>query len=587
MPTQRIAIIDRDKCKPEKCNKECMNFCPRVRAGDDETVVIKGKFAEISEDMCIGCGICIKKCPKKAITIINLAHELENPIHQFGKNAFRIYNLPIPLKGKVGGLLGANGIGKTTALKILSGQIKPNLGNFEKPPEWDEIILRFRGTELQKYLIDLKDKKIKTIYKPQQVDMIPKMYKGKVKDIIKDERKLIKETAKKLEIEHILNRNLEELSGGELQRVAILAALLREGDVYYFDEPSSYLDVRHRLIVASAIRELADAGKAVMVVEHDLATLDFLTDTIHIVYGHPSVYGVISNVYSSRRGVNSYLAGYLRESNVRFRPEELSFTVKGQIFKGKDKALTYPDIEVKFDKFKLKVDSGHLYAGEIVGVFGANALGKTTFAKVLAGEIKPDKGKIEKKIKIAYKPQYLKNDYTGTVRELLAKSCEEFTTTKFKMEILKPFQLEEILDNMVSELSGGELQRLAAAICLAQDVDFYLIDEPSAYLDVEERVKLAKIIRKFIETNRKTCMVIDHDMMLLNYIADRSIIFLGEPGISGHANPPLALNAGMNIFLKSLGITFRREQETGRPRANKPGSQNDEEQKRKGEYYCA
>lgn len=587
MGTQRIAIIDREKCMPEKCSQECHSFCPRVRAGDEETIQVRGKHAEISEELCIGCGICVKKCPKKAITIVNLSHELDEPVHQYGKNAFRLYNLPIPVRGKVTGLLGANGIGKTTALKILSGHIKPNLGNFDAPPGWEEIILRFRGTELQNYLISLRDKKVKAIYKPQQVDMIPLMYKGKAKDILKDERGQLDELSKKLEIEHVLGRRLSELSGGELQRVAILAAMLRDGDVYYFDEPSSFLDIRHRLIVAALIRELADSGKAVMVVEHDLATLDFLTDVIHIVYGQGSVYGVISTVYSSRRGVNTYLSGYIKDSNVRFRSEELSFTAKGQIFKGRDKAVDYPDIEVKLGKFSLKIDSAHLYAGEIVGVFGANALGKTTFAKVLAGEIKPKKGKIDKKIKIAYKPQYLKSDYEGSVRELLAKKCENLGTAKFKQEIIRPFELDGLLDNYVSELSGGELQRLAIAICLAQDSDLYLIDEPSAYLDVEERVKLAKIIRRFIEVNKKTCMVIDHDMMLLNYISDRSIIFLGQSGISGHAKPALHLHDGMNIFLESLGITFRREQETGRPRANKLDSQQDRKQKAKEEYYCA
>lgn len=585
MATQRIAVIDRKKCMPEKCSHECRNFCPRVRAGDEETVMVKGKFAEISEELCIGCGICAKKCPKKAITIINLAHELEEPVHQFGKNAFRLYNLPIPVRGKVTGLLGANGIGKTTALKILSGQIKPNLGKFDDEPGWDEIILRFRGTELQNYLIDLRDKKVRAVYKPQQVDMIPRMYKGKVKDIIRDERGLLGEVSKKLEIEHVLGRKLAELSGGELQRVAILAAVLRDAEVYYFDEPSSFLDIRHRLIVASLIRELAVSGKAVMVVEHDLATLDFLTDVIHIVYGHGSVYGVVSSVYSSRRGVNTYLSGYIKDSNVRFRSDALSFMAKGQIFKGKDKALDYPDIEVKFDKFSLRVDSGHLYAGEIVGVFGANALGKTTFAKVLAGEVKPKKGKVDKKMMIAYKAQYLKGDYDGCVRELLAKKCGGFGTARFKQEIVKPFELDELLDNYVSELSGGELQRVAVAVCLAQDVDFYLIDEPSAYLDVEERVKLAKIVRRFIEVNKKTCMVIDHDMMLLNYVSDRAMIFLGESGVFGHAKPAVFLHDGMNVFLKSLGITFRREQETGRPRANKPDSQQDGKQKAKGEYY--
>ncbi len=584
MTEKRIAVIDKKKCDPEKCGKECQSFCPRVRSGDDETVIIKKK-AEISEELCIGCGICTKKCPKHAITIINLAHELDDPIHQYGKNTFRLYGLPVPQKGRVAGLLGANGIGKTTALKILSAQITPNMANFEEKATWDAVLARFKGTEIYNYLLELKEKKIKAIYKPQQVDMIPSMFKGKVKEILKDERKILKKIAKDLEIDHILDRKVTEISGGDLQRVAIAAAIIREGDFYFFDEPSSYLDVRHRLMTARAIRELAEE-KAVLVVEHDLATLDFLTDVVNIVYGHPSVYGVISSLYPARRGINTYLSGYIRESNVRFRDDELNFKSHGQIFKGKTKLIEYPDLEKKYPEFELKVDGGKFYAGEIVGVFGANALGKTTFMKMLAGVEAPTKGKLEEKIAIAYKPQYLKTDFKGTVQDLLATTTKKFGTQKYKLDVLRPLELEGLLENDVETLSGGELQRVSIAIALSKDADIYLLDEPSAYLDVEQRVKLSKMIRRFIETNKKTCIVIDHDMLMLNYISDRAIIVLGKSGERGHLHAPTKLADGMNIFLKDLGITFRKDPESGRPRANKPDSQKDKEQKKKNEFYC-
>ncbi len=582
---KRIAVIDREKCKPDKCDKPCIRFCPRVRTGD-ETVFEKNGKVYIAEELCVGCGICTKKCPKNAITIINLEQELSEPIHQYGKNSFRLYGLPIPEKGKVVGLLGANGIGKTTALQILSGTIKPNLGNFESSAEWDEIIARYKGSTLMNYLKDLRDKKIRAVYKPQQVDKIPEVAKGKVSDIIKDERGVLSDIAKKLEIESILSRKTGDLSGGELQRVAIAAAICKDADFYYFDEPSSFLDVRHRIIVARVIRELAEK-KSVIVVEHDLATLDILADVVHLVYGHAGVYGIISAPYHSLRGINAYLDGFIKEENIRFRPESLDFRSAGQIFRGTYSVVEYPEFKKKFkdSKFSLKVDAGSLMAGEIVGVFGANALGKTTFAKILAGEIKPDNTDFSETVRIAYKPQYLKSDFDRSVGELLQQSVKNFLSQDFKMEILRPLELEGLLENRVQSLSGGELQRVAIAICLGQDVEFYLLDEPSAYLDVEQRVKFSKMMRKFIEAKQKTAMIIDHDMLLLHYVSDRSIVFFGKPAIEGHAKSPKALKEGMNEFLKDLNITFRRETGTGRPRANKPDSQKEAEQKETGIYY--
>ena len=586
MPNLRIAVIDRTKCRPDKCDKPCIRFCPRVRTGD-ETVFEKEGKVYIAEELCVGCGICTKKCPKDAITIINLERELPEPIHQYGKNAFRLYGLPIPQKGNVVGLLGANGIGKTTALHILSGSLVPNLGDFKNGATWEQIIARFKGNELMNYLKDLRDKKIRAVYKPQQVDKIPQALKGKAGALIKDERGVFKKLAADLEIDTILDRDVAKLSGGELQRLAIAAALCRDADFYYFDEPSSFLDIRHRLIVARAIGELAEnEKKAVLVVEHDLATLDYLADIIHIVYGQAGAYGVISPAYVSLRGINTFLDGYIREENIRFRDEPLSFKGGEKIYSAKYAMLQYPDFKKKFTGFGLDVAAGSFKAGEIVGVLGANALGKTTFAKILAGEITPDNVDFGTPTKIAYKPQYLKSDFPGTVSELLRKSVKKFGSQEFKIEVIRPLGIDRLLENNVQNLSGGELQRVAIAICLGQDVEFYLLDEPSAYLDAEERIKFAKTMRRFIETNQKACMLIDHDMLLLHYVSDAAIVFSGTPSKQGNAGAPVGLKGGMNAFLKEMDVTFRRDDETGRPRANKHGSQKDMKQKEDGVYYA-
>ena len=410
--------------------------------------------------------------------------------------------------------------------------------------------------------------------------------KGKVDELIKDERGIKKEIIGKLELGNILGRDIKDLSGGELQRVAIAAAVCKQGDIYYFDEPSSFLDVHHRIQMARVIRDLAEKDqKAVMVVEHDLMTLDILTDVVYLVYGSPGAYGVISYPYASRRGVNSYLDGTITEENMRIRDSKLSFKDVGQIFQGSAKAVEYPDLEHSFAGFSMKADAGFIYYGEVLGVVGRNALGKTTFARMLAGELKPKKGDADLAMQISYKPQYLKADFEGTVYELLASSVKSINSSEYKIEILKPLGIEPLFDKTVSKLSGGELQRVAIALCFGKEADFYLLDEPSAYLDVDQRMDFAKMVRKFVAEKSKSCLVIDHDMMLVNYISDRILMFTGVPGEKGHALAPTKLKGGMDAFLKELDITLRRDPESGRPRANKEGSQKDQEQRRKGNWY--
>ncbi len=585
MPEEyRIAVIDREKCKYRDCDRPCIRYCPRVRSGE-AAIEDTGDRIVINEELCIGCGICIKKCPYDAIRIVNLSHEVGTPVHQYGKNTFRLYGLPVPSKGVVVGLLGPNGIGKTTSFSILSGNIRPNLGNWENPPGEDDIIRHFRGSELQKYFIQLYKENAKTVLKPQQVDKIPKVVRGRVKELLKDERGKLEEVVEALALEKILDRDVSKLSGGELQRIAIAAAMLKDVDYYFFDEPSSFLDVEQRIRMARAIRSLAEEGKGVLVVEHDLAVMDILADSIHIIHGEEGVYGVVSRQLSARRGINAYLDGFLREENVRFRDEAISFKVGAQRFKGEVVLVEWPRLEKRLGSFHLVVHPGSLYQGEIVSVFGPNGIGKTTFARMLAGEIEPDNTKLDYSAMISYKPQYLSTTFVGTVRELLSTVVDNVDSKEYRAEILRPLDIERLMDRQVQNLSGGELQRVAICLALSREAPFVLLDEPSAYLDVEQRIRLARAIRRHVEKTGKTCLVIDHDLLLLDYIGDRVMRFSGVPGERGECHPPERVYEGMNKFLKTLGVTFREEPSTGRPRANKPGSQKDQEQKKKGLYY--
>jgi ATP-binding cassette subfamily E protein 1 len=588
----RVAVLDPDKCRPKQCDNVCIRFCPKVR-GRIEAIRLEGEKPVIVEALCSGCGICIKKCPFNAISIVNLPDELEEEAsHRFSANSFKLFRLPMPSPGVVLGLVGQNGIGKTTAINILSGEIKLNLSRYDNPPEWPEIIRHYRGSQLQDYFQKFSEKHLKIVHKPQYVDKIPKIIRGKVHTVLEkvNERDKLKAIAERLELDAVWNRNLDVLSGGELQRVAVAATICREADVYLFDEPSSYLDVKQRLEVARTIRELTSDGKTVIVSEHDLAIIDYLSDQICIFYGIPGVYGIVSHVHGVRVGINIYLQGFIPDENMRFRKEPIEFHVKppasersaGQIL------VKWENMKKSYKGFKLEAEAGEAREGEVVGILGPNGIGKTTFVKLLSRLEKPDKGlpAMMYELQVSYKPQYISAEFEGTVEELIRSVAkDQFSTGWYETEILNPLNLRPLLDRKVTELSGGELQRVTIGACLSRTAQLYLIDEPSAYLDVEERLIMARTIRRVIENRNVTAFVVEHDVVAQDFIADRLMVFKGEPGVNGQASQPVTLRKGMNVFLKEMGITFRRDATTKRPRVNKENSQMDKHQKEMGEYY--
>ncbi|MDO9033861.1 MAG: ribosome biogenesis/translation initiation ATPase RLI [Methanoregula sp.] len=582
----RIAIVHKDRCHAKKCGTECIIYCPRVRTGDETIIIGEDGKAVISEELCVGCGICIKKCPFDAIDIVSLPEELEHPAHRYGKNGFALYGLPIPLEGKVTGILGANGIGKSTAVKILSGQLRPNLGNFDTEVAWDEIFKRYAGTELFDYLQTVSKKSLKIASKPQYIDYIPKLFTGTVRALLKktDERNKLSEMLPALKLNAILDHDITTLSGGELQRVAIAACLARDADLYFLDEITPFLDIYQRIAAAKLIRELA-ADRPVVVVEHDLAILDMLADTVHVGYGKPAVFGIITRPKGVRVGINQYLEGFLTEENVRFRNTQVVFEKRAHD-KGsnRDDLFEIPAMTKEYESFHLSVSGGTIRSGEVLGVVGANGMGKSTFAKLLAGVETPTTGKMETSLRISYKPQYIKADTSDSVEMYLRNCTTKYDTSYYQHEIIESLSLEPILQSPVDTLSGGELQRVTIAGCLSREADVYILDEPSAHLDVEQRVKVTRMIKHHAEGKQVGIMVIDHDIYLIDMISERILVFEGEPGISGTAAGPFKMRDGMNRFLDALDVTFRRDQ-SGRPRINKPGSFLDREQKGSGEFY--
>jgi len=588
---KRIAVIDQEKCNPLMCGDYlCMRMSPLNRNGVE--AIYKGfdNKAHINEDLATDAlQVCVNICPLKAIHMVKLPDQLtQRPVHRYTKDSFILYNLPLPAFGKVLGILGRNGIGKSTAIKILSGNLKPNLGEPDKNLGMEDLIDMYRGTEIQKFLELINKQKIKIAYKPQAVDVILKSAKGKVSEMLKkvDQRNKYDDIVKELDMENILDREISQLSGGELQRVAIAATVLKDAQLYFFDEPASFLDITFRIKVAKLIKSLADETHSVIVVEHDLATLDYISDQIQIFYGQPAVYGIISQLKQVRRGINEYLDGYLPDDNIKFRDYKIVFN-KGLEKHTKQPVLfSWPELDKDFGSFKIKITPGEIKKSDVLTITGSNGLGKTTFLKMLSGMIPPTKGKLVEKVKIAYKPQDIRPE-PGTVQEALDKVSKGQDSGWFKQNILEKLNLKNVLNNKISELSGGELQKLFIAVTLCMKADVYAFDEPSAFIDVEDRLKVAEVIRDFMIVNETCAIVVDHDVQFLDYIGDSMLVFKGVPGKEGHVIGPLNKKEGMNEVLKMLDITYRMDKESGRPRINKPDSQLDKEQKKTGKYYYA
>ncbi|MBD3194461.1 MAG: ATP-binding cassette domain-containing protein, partial [Candidatus Lokiarchaeota archaeon] len=352
---KKVYIVDYDLCKLRFCNRICIQKCPITLSNQrkkphekkDEIPIFLKKSTNqirINDDLCLKCGACANVCPNSAIYVKHILNEPNDikPTHEYLENkekrGFRLYNLPNLVPGQVTGLCGPNGIGKTTALDILAGMLIPNFGESEqskKSISWNKAIDNVRDREMRNHFTALKREERKIAYKHQVLKILFEKYKDEqVLEILESEKevgeKFYHTILKHLDIDSISERVLTQCSGGELQRFAIACTLIKKADVYIIDEPCTFLDVRKRIQLARLFRKRAQGiGKEtpcpVLIVEHDLAVLDYVSDLIQLFYGVPHKFGVISNMLTVKRGINSYLEGYLQYEKLVFRDISYKF----------------------------------------------------------------------------------------------------------------------------------------------------------------------------------------------------------------------------------------------------------------------
>lgn len=576
MYKKRIAIIDNKKCKPKLCGEVCIKVCPMNRMSK-KVVYNENDIIKIDEGLCSGCGICVVKCPFDAIKIINLELVLDDPLHQYGENRFRLFRFIDLPKDQTIGIIGQNGIGKSTIIKILAGQIIPNLGNYNEKSDYNKVIENFKGKEIQKTFINLSNNKFNFAYKPQNIELIPQAFSGKVKELLEksDKNNSLNVVLKEWHIENLLEKDIANLSGGELQKVAIVATILKNADVSFFDEPSSFLDIKQRFLFATNIQNVKNTN---IIIEHDLAILDYVSEFVHILFGQAHAYGICSHIKNTNVGINEFLQGFIKDENLKFRNYELNIEYTSSQTKTKDVLFEYPAKKIQLGEFSLEYPEDKIYANQIIGILGENGTGKTTFIR---GIIEDSSN--YSNLKFEYKPQSLLLPKTEMEKPVMLylKDCN----SDILKDLWNKLNIERIKMYKLNELNGGDLQKVITTKTLASDANVYLLDEPSAFLDVEERLNVAKAIRNVIFGKNKVAFVVDHDVLFLDFISDAMLIFEGVPGKKGVASNVLQKKEGMNRFLKSLNITYRKDPQTKRPRINKLNSSKDKDQKKSGDYY--
>jgi len=607
MNKSRIAIIDKDKCKPKKCHHECKKICPVNSIG--KLCIEIEEIAKINTELCIGCGACVKKCPFNAIKIINIPKGIHKElVHSYGENLFKLYKLPLTKIGHITGIIGQNGCGKSTLIHILSNELIPNFGNDEFEFTRDDVLKNVRGTALQKYLTSSYNNKLKISLKHQDILTRLRDIKNKeitVGDILNKYNQVhnFDEIITQLDVRKIFDNKIKNISGGELQKLVCISTIFKgtinKSDVFVFDEPTNYLDIEYRIKIANIIKNILDEDKYIFVVDHDLSILEFLADCVHIIHGEPGAFGIVATLSKASEAINNYFDGYIPADNMRFRDEPYKLNdiilddLDNQLATTNLGNITYESCKIELDNFILNTKNIHINnTTNIIVILGKNGTGKSTYLNYIksAGNYNVSYKKQVNDIKLDDN----KNDNKITVRNYLYNEIKHaMISSMFISDVINPLLINKLYNKKVKKLSGGEIQRLSIVLCLGKQTDIYLLDEPSASLDIEHRFNVIKVIKRFLIHNRKLGFIVEHDIfMAISLAKDKNskiIIFEEEKKEDVKRfctiTEPLDFEEGINKFLSSIDTTFRTDKVNRRPKINKYNSVLDKEQKMNNKYY--
>lgn len=565
----RIAIVDRNLCNPGKCNLECMRVCPSNRLRKECTYLVDKKTGEkhvdfkyeytreeknrsvafIEPTLSGGCSICAKACPFHAIDVVNLPQAKEEElVFSYGRNAFSLYKLAIPKTGIVA-IVGENGCGKSTNLKLIAKKLTPQ---------------KFPTKEIKEYFE--KTKEADLVYKPQEISGFGE--KRTVKELLEkvDADGKLKKLSEVFDLDRIYKKELQMLSGGELQKVIVAASLMHDKEIYFLDEPFSFLDYVYRIRLINYLLE-EFAQKKVLIVDHDISLLSYLCKQSYLMFGEVGAYGIVSQVYSTDRAINMFMEGFIAPENMRFRDEGIAYKHYGNELHGK-KLLEIGKIEAKRGEFSVTNKSAiQINEGEIIGIAGKNGIGKSTLCREIFAKNEAN---------ASFKEQILTRE-----KEIAGKYMEKRDI--FSDNYIRSMKLIKLEFYDIMKLSGGELQKLEIFKALNQDKKLYILDEPSNMLDVSARIVLSKMLRERVGSGC-AILVVDHDLEFLYNTVDRLIVMDGESGKHGMVDGIYGKEEGISKLMGEFDLSYRKDSETKRLKLNKKGSKKDVELKGMGKF---
>jgi ATP-binding cassette subfamily E protein 1 len=526
---------------------------------------------KISEQICKACLLRINKTPNNAVKNYKIPNDIKNNLtYKYGPNKFRLSGLCEPKIGKIVGILGQNGIGKSTCLQILSGKILPNFGNIELDPNWSQIIKYYRGSSLQNYFNLLSTNQLKIEIKKQTLTCLDEFYNYTINDLVEYFNFKNFFINDYMELYNLRNRKINLLSGGELQRLLIMISYSRQADVYIFDEPTNFLDLRQKIRFVELINNLSSFKNYIIVIDHDLSILESISEYIYCLFGITGAFGIFTPPIGPKEAINQFIEGYFPSLNIKSRPESLKFNWNYNSILDMDKYILniHKDclkVNSQNSNFTLNIPNFKIFNQRVYGLLGQNGSGKSLFINWL-NKTFPYMTFLKNQFN-----HHLINDNNINISQLLELQLGNLIVDDFfKNKIIKPFCIERYYQNKIYELSGGQIQIISIIISLGQSSQILLLDEPSSGIDCEQRIIFTQVIKNWISFyNNRSILIIDHDLFVISTICNQIILFKGDPGSESKIEEPQSTLVGIENFLLDLKITIRRDHNNNRIRINK------------------